>query len=440
MALGGGAFTAQNKRLPGAYLNFISAVRATTALSDRGIAAMPFVGDWGKEDEVFSVTAEQFQENSRQLFGYDATHPQMTMFRELFRNATKLYLFRLNSGTVKAANSYATAKYGGSRGNALTIVIRENVDSEQGFEVITLLEQSEVDRQVVKKAAELKENDYVTFQKDAELTAAAGVPLTGGTDGQGRTGENYQRFLKKIERYSFHALGCNSGEKEVVDLFVAFTKRMRDQVGAKFQTVVYRAENADYEGVISVENKLLNVDESLFGEFSLVYWVTGAAAGCGVNQSNTNKAYDGEYEVDTDYTQLQLEDGLKAGKFLLHQVGEEVRVLEDINTFVRVTQEKSEDFSSNQTIRVLDQIGNDIAALFQSKYFGRMPNDAAGRISLWNDIVKHHQELESIRAIENFQPDLVTVEPGESKKSVVIADYVTPVNAMAQLYMTVIVQ
>ena len=210
------------------------------------------------------------------------------------------------------------------------------MDSEQGFEVITLLEQSEVDRQVVKKAAELKENDYVTFQKDAELTAAAGVPLTGGTDGQGRTGENYQRFLKKIERYSFHALGCNSGEKEVVDLFVAFTKRMRDQVGAKFQTVVYRAENADYEGVISVENKLLNVDESLFGEFSLVYWVTGAAAGCGVNQSNTNKAYDGEYQVDTDYTQLQLEDGLKAGKFLLHQVGEEVRVLEDINTFVGV--------------------------------------------------------------------------------------------------------
>ena len=192
--------------------------------------------------------------------------------------------------------------------------------------------------------------------------------------------------------------------------------------------------------MISVENKLLNVDESLFGEFSLVYWVTGAAAGCGVNQSNTNKAYDGEYEVDTDYTQLQLEDGLKAGKFLLHQVGEEVRVLEDINTFVSVTQEKSEDFSSNQTIRVLDQIGNDIAALFQSKYFGRTPNDAAGRISLWNDIVKHHQELESIRAIENFQPDLVTVEPGESKKSVVIADYVTPVNAMAQLYMTVIVQ
>ena len=39
----------------------------------------------------------------------------------------------------------------------------------EGVEVITLLEQSEVDRQVVKKAAELKENDYVTFQKMQSL-------------------------------------------------------------------------------------------------------------------------------------------------------------------------------------------------------------------------------------------------------------------------------
>lgn len=45
----------------------------------------------------------------------------------------------------------------------------ECVTLMEGVEVITLLEQSEVDRQVVKKAAELKENDYVTFQKMQSL-------------------------------------------------------------------------------------------------------------------------------------------------------------------------------------------------------------------------------------------------------------------------------
>lgn len=81
-----------------------------------------------------------------------------------------------------------------------------------------------------------------------------------------------------------------------------------------------------------------------------------------------------------------------------------------------------------------------IAVLFGKKYLGKVPNDAAGRISLWNDIVKHHTELQDIRAIENFSGENVTVEKGDTKKSVVVTDYVTPVNAMEQLYMTVYVQ
>lgn len=83
-------------------------------------------------------------------------------------------------------------------------------------------------------------------------------------------------------------------------------------------------------------------------------------------------------------------------------------------------------FPSNQTIRVLDQIANDIAVLFGKKYLGKVPNDASGRISLWNDIVKHHQELQNIRAIENFSSDNVTVAQGDTKKAVVVTDYVTP--------------
>ena len=125
---------------------------------------------------------------------------------------------------------------------------------------------------------------------------------------------------------------------------------------------------------------------------------------------------------------------------MLHQADEEVVVLEDINTFISVTNEKSSDFSSNQTIRLIDKIANDIATLFARKYIGKVPNDASGRISLWNDIVEHHKKLQNIRAIEGFAADHVTVAPGNSKKSVVVTDYITPISAMAQIYMTVYVQ
>lgn len=67
MALGGGTFTSQNKELPGAYINFVSAASASAALSDRGIATMPLELDWGIEGEVFEVTNEDFQKNSLKL-------------------------------------------------------------------------------------------------------------------------------------------------------------------------------------------------------------------------------------------------------------------------------------------------------------------------------------------------------------------------------------
>ena len=139
--------------------------------------------------------------------------------------------------------------------------------------------------------------------------------------------------------------------------------------------------------------------------------------------------------VDTPYTQNQLRAAIKAGELVFHLVDSEVRVLEDINTMVTTSDTQGDIFKDNQTIRVIDQIGNDIAVLFNTKYLGVVPNDAAGRTSLWSDIVAHHRQLEQIRAIENFSETDVTVLQGSSKKAVVVNDLVTVVNAMGKLYM-----
>lgn len=129
----------------------------------------------------------------------------------------------------------------------------------------------------------------------------------------------------------------------------------------------------------------------------------------------------------------------EAGEFVLHKVGADIRVLSDINSMTTISDTQGDIFKDNQTIRVIDQIANDIAVLFKDKYLGVVPNDAAGRISLWSDIVKHHQQLNDIRAIEDFADSDVVVEQGDTKKSVVVTDAVTVVNAMDKLYMTVTV-
>lgn len=394
---------------------------------------MPLELDWGTEGEVFEVTSEDYSKNSQKIFGYTADNAKMQGLNDLFIGANKLYAYRLNTGGVKASNEYAQALYSGVRGNDIRIVIQENADSEDMYDVMTYLGTEKVDEQTVSKAAELTANDYVTF-KEKELSVTAGVPLAGGTNGT-VDGASHQAYINKIEPYSFNTMGVVTSDDSTKRLYAAFVKRMREEVGVKFQLVLHNY-SADYMGVINVKNKV--TDEG-WAEGSLVYWVTGAQSGCAVNKSCQNKRYDGAFTVDTDYTQNDLKTAIADGEFVLHNVSGDVRVLEDINSMVSVSDTQGDVFKDNQTVRVIDQIGNDDAVLFNTKYLGVVPNNASGRVSLWADLVKIRQQLLELGAIENFTDTDVTVEQGDNRKSVVVTGSIQVVNAMSKVYMTITV-
>lgn len=435
MGLGGGTFVSVGeKKLPGSYINFVSTSRAIGILSERGFVAMPLLLDWGVEQEVKSVEQEEIESKSLVLFGYDYGAEELKPLREIFKHARTLYYYRLGQG-VKATSTIATAKYAGTRGNKLKVVTTAIISDETttGYTVKTFLDDILVDSQEVSGATattdDLTANDFVDWIAEESLSAGT-INLSGGTNATVTSGD-YATFLTAIEPYSFNTIGYAGTDSAVKALFASFTERMRDNLGIKFQCVLHQYTTANYEGVISVENSPVNTSSS-----DLVYWVVGAEAGCAVNKSNTNIKYDGEYEVNVSYTQAQLEDGLDSGKFMFHKVGDEVRVLEDINTLTTFSVDKNEDFKYNQTIRVIDQIGNDIAVIFNTQFLGKIPNDDSGRASLWNELVKYHERLQTVRAIENFSSGNITVTAGDTKKMVVVDEVITPTNCMTQLYMT----
>lgn len=430
MALGGGTFISQNKKLPGSYINFASAQNASSSIGERGIAAMAIEMDWGKDGEIIEVTSQNFAKDSLKIFGYDYSHEKLKGLRDLFKNVKKAYFYRLNTGN-KATTDIATAKYSGTRGNDIRIVVAKNIDDDTKYDVITYLGTKEVDKQTVKEVSELLDNDYVTFSMET-LEVTAGKSLEGGTNGD-VSGEAHQNFLDKLESYQVNAIGCTVKDEPISNLYVQYAKRLRDEQGIKFQVVVFN-NAANYEGVVNIKNTTVE-DES-----ALVYWVTGVIAGCEINKSNTNKTYDGEYTINADYTQAQLEASIDNGEFVLHKVGDEIRVLVDINSLVDTTIEKGEEFKSNQTIRVLDQIASDVASVFNSKYLGKIANNEAGRTSLWSDIIALFKDYQTLQAIENFEDADISVEIGNDKKSVTINTNVQVINAMEKLYMTVVVE
>ena len=459
MAYGGGTWLAQNKILPGAYINFSSVSKASATLSDRGIAAAPFELDWGAPGVLRLIEQGEFQKESFDLFGHGYTDDEMLPLREIFLHATKVYCYRLDaSGAEKASCDFATAKYVGTRGNDIRIVVEADADVSSGYIVKTMVGSKVIDEQKVTDFAQLKDNDWVDFKAgcvlgtkpsesgdDSTVYVPAGTyPLTGGENGA-VNGEAHQNFLDAIESCSFNTLCCPVADDDTVkSLYVAFTKRVRDKLGSKFQLVGYDLSNPDYMGVINLKNscnhpKIANVNKA-----SLVYWLTGAEAACNINRSLTNTAYDGELEIvikGVSETQAQLEDAMKSGKLAFHNSNGKIVILEDINSLVTLEENLGDIFQMNQTVRVCDQIANDIAVLFVTRYLGIVQNDATGRASLWNDIVYYLKELLRLRAIENLDTDKVTVELGRNKKTVLVnINNLSVVNAMSQLYMAVVIE
>lgn len=417
----------QNKVLPGVYVNVASGSRVGNSVADRGVAAIGLELSWGAVGELIYLTEADFRQNSKVKLGYDYSSAQMQGLRDLFKGASACYIYRLNGGEV-ASNDYGEARYSGKRGNDLSVAITQNEDM---YTVVTVLDGAELDSQEVASAAELVDNEYICWDKGAMLSETAGVKMSGGTDGS-VADASYTAMFEALEGVHFNVLGCLATESATKQLFVQYTKEQRENYGKKFQTVLYD-EAADYEGVISLGNKV--VDEN-WPTSAAVYWLVGAEAGCAVNSSLTNTMYDGEFNVEAIVGQSNLQAALLAGKLVFHKLNDQIKVLEDVNSLVSGG-ESNDDMRLNQTVRVLDQIVSDLSTLFYDKYLGQVLNDNAGRVSLWSDIVSYYRKLENLRAIEGFDTADIVVEQGENKKSVQVSSYLTVVSAMSQLYLTV---
>lgn len=451
MALGGGTWQFQNKILLGTYINFASKVRAEADISERGYATMAVPFNWGPENVVFPVTAEEFQGKSLSIFGYDYTADELKGLRDLFINAKTVYFYRLSNNAVAAKNGMGTAKYAGVRGNDITTEVATDVDDPDTFDVKTYIKVDGINTLVdnqkqVKAWTDVTDNDYVKWSRaGGNMVATAGTPMIGGSNGDEITGAQYQAYIDAISPYYFNTMGYPGTDTKIQSLLINFCKRMRDDVGSKFQLVLYGAEGVDYEGVISIANK---ATDSGVSPASLVYWVTGAEASCAINASLTNTTYNGEFTVDTNYSQSQLSAGIQKGRLIFHNVhrtvsGElvgETKVLTDINTFTSFVKKKSSDFSLNQVIRVLDQDATDIANLFNKQYLGSEQNDEDGRTALWGDIVALHKEYQRVRAIQNFKAEDIPVPTQGTTKTAVLVQYeIQPTCCMEKLYINVIV-
>ena len=245
--------------------------------------------------------------------------------------------------------------------------------------------------------------------------------------------------LAAVKTLEFNTL-CypyNAGKDAIKTKIAAWIKGMREDEGIKCQAVLANC-SANSEGVINVVQGMVMSDGTRLGTEQLTAWAAGATAGAGITTSNTGMKYSGAIDVEPRMTKTEMEAAVKAGQLIFKvDSAQNVTVVYDINSLTAFTVDKGEMFRKNRVIRTLDNIANDITAIFESSYIGKVNNDDAGRSLLRASLVEYFNQLQAMSAIQNFETADITIQAGNASDAVAVTIYVQPVDSVEKIYMTV---
>ncbi|OTQ85146.1 phage portal protein [Bacillus subtilis subsp. subtilis] len=463
--MNGGTFTVgKEKERAGIYFNFKTTAEDRVSVGERGTVALPIASSWGEVKKFISISSI---EDLNKKVGLNIDDPSLLLLREAMKKASTVLLYRLTEGLRAQADISegvkATALYGGTKGNDIIIRITENVIDSSKVDVTTYLDQSEVDKQTVSKAEELKANKLVEFTGKGDLTvsipltgtapedvsgdlpASSGIRLSGGTD-KTPTNADYTAFLEAAETEYFDTIALPVEDNEQLKAtFVAFIKRLRDNQGLKVQGVLSNYKG-DHEGIINVTGGVLLEDGTEITPEKATAWVAGASAGATFNQSLTFVEYAGAVDVLTRLDNDQVIQRLANGEFLFTYDSRDksVSVEKDINSLTSLTAEKNKVFQKNKIVRVLDAINNDLTS--QLKALIKSRKASGSDVPATNDglqfvktlITQYLSVLQDNGGITNFDSENdITIALNSDRDGFLIDLAVQPVDAAEKFYFNV---
>lgn len=447
----GGTWTVQNKVRPGAYINFVSVPKPVGSMGSRGVVAVGMPMTWGPENELIKLTGDELLNGaSLAKVGVTAFDTEESLpYRVILAGCYTALLYRTDTGgakataTILASTLTVSAKYKGSTGNKITVVIVADKPEEGNYTIQVLVNNLLQETFICNEITELEDLeskfvDFTVVDDEADIPTTAGITLTGGTNGT-VSSSSYSTFWGLLDTQNFQCLAMyDITTVGLAGLIKDKVQVWREQRGKKVQAVVYDYTAADYEGIISVnqgfKTSTETVDTALFP-----LWVASMTAGAEVNKSLTAAVVEDGVEIINPILEDEIEDALNAGRFVLsYRQDGAVCVEKDINTLHTFTVDKNYAFSKNRVIRCLDEIGNSCALIFNRNYAGKVDNDSIGRNQYKTELIAFIDTLVGIRAVTDFDgAQDVTVLPGEAVDAVVVDLLVQPVDSMEKLYMTV---
>ena len=419
-------WTTQNKRLPGAYVNFKARKEQKALVSGEGIPALMLQGQ--------SLAAPGFHlvnqgTDLAKLFGPSAKTGGVA---EALAVASKVLVYvPASTGGTKATGTEGgltvTAVKEGAEGNKLVVNI---INNGPNVTVTTVLDGSQVDSQDLQVTQLPQANDYVTFS--GTLPSGGGsqaqIHLSGGADGA--IDNSVDKFIAELSKQDFRVVAYGTDAVEDKKKLVAAVNEGRAVVA-----VINNYAEANTEGVISVENGVTLANGDKLTAKEAIYRVAALSATAG-SKSLTHAEYVGAIDCDAK-TPHELAEAIEKGNIVFRMFRGRVLIAQDVNTLVTLGDGQNEDFKKNKLVRTMDIIGEAIQAVFVENFVGQVVNDIDGR-----ELFKQHLIVRVLdplvkQSALTYSAEDIKVTEGSQKEAILVTLGVKLADAMEKLYVTV---
>ncbi|HWQ30195.1 MAG TPA: phage tail sheath C-terminal domain-containing protein [Negativicutes bacterium] len=259
--------------------------------------------------------------------------------------------------------------------------------------------------------SEVGAGDWTAANKDYIEKAFMGAPYMVIVERLSASAADYSEALQLLRNKKWNYLAIPGIASEQVSEVAAWIKTERDTNKKAFKAVL-PASASDNEGIINFVGANIKAGSKTYSTAEYCSRIAGILAGMPFSRSATYYALS---EVESISESATPDADIDAGKLILVNDGEKIKIGRAVNSLVTATAAKGEDFKKIKIVDAVDLLRNDIRDTFDGSYVGNVVNSYDNKVLFLAAVNAYFKELARMDVLDSSYENMASIDVGAQR-------------------------
>jgi hypothetical protein len=254
--------------------------------------------------------------------------------------------------------------------------------------------------------AEVDAEDWTSANKDYIEKVFMGSPSAVIVERVAAAATEYSEALLRLKNKKWNYLAIPEIGTEQVTSVSTWVKSERDTDKKTFKAVL-PSSVSDYEGIINFTTADIKVGSKTYNTAEYCARIAGILAGMPFSRSATYYVLP---EVESITESATPDEDIDAGKLILVNDGEKIKIGRAVNSLVTTTSAKGEDFKKIKIVDAVDLVRDDIRDTFDGGYVGNVINSYDNKVLFLAAVNAYFKELARMDVLDSSYDNLASID------------------------------